>query len=74
VNTLFVSESIDALRQLYPERERLHHLAPGARAVVSEPLVALQGAWKEVPISTALVVSKKKEEILPFKPRAPAQA
>jgi glutamine amidotransferase len=74
VNTLFVSENIDAVRALYPERERLHHLSPGAHAVVSEPLVALPGAWREVPVSTALIVSKNKVETMPFRPRAPAQA
>lgn len=74
VNTLFVSENIDAVRALYPERERLHHLSPGAHAVVSEPLVALPGAWREVPVSTALIVSKNKTDTMPFRPRAPAQA
>lgn len=74
VNSLFVSESIEALRLLYPKHERLHHLSPGACAVVSEPLVELPGAWKEVPASTALVVSPGKVESLPFKPSPPAQA
>jgi glutamine amidotransferase len=70
VNTLFMSESVDALRELYPERERLQHFQSEARMVVSEPLVQLQGAWLEVPVSTALTVCGAKVETRPFAPRA----
>jgi len=72
VNTLFVSESIDAVRELYPERERLHHLSGNARAIVSEPLVKLHGAWREIPPGTALIVHQHKTEMRPFRPRARA--
>jgi predicted glutamine amidotransferase len=74
VNTLFVSEDVAAVRELYPERERLHHMSVDSRAVVSEPLVKLPGAWHEVPVSTALVVQPGKFETRPFTPRAPARA
>jgi glutamine amidotransferase len=71
VNTLFVSENVDAVRELYPERERLHHLPANAHAIVSEPLVNLEKAWIEVPISTALVVGPTGTETFPFTPTLP---
>jgi len=74
VNTLFVSEDIEAVRALYPEREGLQHIQADARTVVSEPLVKLPGAWLEVPTSTALIVQPRRVEKLPFTPRAPASA
>ncbi|HYI59300.1 MAG TPA: class II glutamine amidotransferase [Microlunatus sp.] len=67
VNSLFVSEDVEAVRRLYPERERFQHFSPGARVVVSEPLVALPGLWHEVPAGTALVVADQLEEH-PFAP------
>ncbi len=71
VNSLFVSETIDALRELYPKNERLQHLGPGARAVVSEPLTKLPGAFREVPVSTALIIQRGHDELRAFTPRAP---
>jgi predicted glutamine amidotransferase len=73
-NTLFVSESVDAIRMLYPERERISHLRADSRAVVSEPLVSLKGMWREVPPSTALIVHQDGIALQPFTPRMPAQA
>jgi predicted glutamine amidotransferase len=73
-NTLFVSETVEAIRALYPKRERLAHLRADSRAVVSEPLVQLSGMWREVPPSTALIVRKDGLKLQPFSPRAPAQA
>ncbi len=70
VNTLFVSEDVESVRSLYPERERFSHLSDDARVVVSEPLVDLPGVWREVPTSTALIVHKTLEE-QPFTPRQP---
>ena len=37
-----------------------------ARTVVSEPLIKLPGAWKEVPISSALIVEPGHFEMRPF--------
>jgi glutamine amidotransferase len=70
-NTLWSSADVETLRLLYPERERFAHLSPGARVVVSEPLVALPGAWHEVPAGSALVVAEDRVEELPFVPRPP---
>ncbi|CCH87838.1 Glutamine amidotransferases class-II [Modestobacter italicus] len=70
-NTLWSSADVETLRLLYPERERFAHFSPGARVVVSEPLVALPGAWQEVPAGSALVVAEDGVEQLPFVPRPP---
>jgi predicted glutamine amidotransferase len=66
--TLFVSEDVDALRKLHPENERLQELSEGDRAVVSEPLGDLAGAWIEIPESTGLVIEDGAMEQRPFSP------
>lgn len=71
VNSLFVSTNIDAIRQLYPAHKRLQHLPSNARTIVSEPLARLPGAWVEVPVSTAVVVSPTGLTTQPFAPHAP---
>jgi glutamine amidotransferase len=72
--TLFVSENVSALRELHPESERLQRLGDEDRAVVSEPLGGLPGAWVEIPESTALIIQPGPDEQRPFRPRAPAAA
>ena len=67
--TLFVSEDVNALRQLHPENERLQRLSEGDRVVVSGPLADLSGAWLEVPESTALVLEDGVLSQRPFRPR-----
>jgi predicted glutamine amidotransferase len=69
--TLFVSAEADALRKLFPGRERLQRLGDEDRVVVSEPLVDLPGAWLEVPPSTAMVIQPGPDEQRPFQPRWP---
>ena len=71
VNSLFYSADVDALRELYPERERLAHFGPGSRAVVSEPLTALPGLWHEVEAGSAVVVSAGGIDVAPFRPQPP---
>jgi predicted glutamine amidotransferase len=71
VNTLHVSEDIEALRQLYPADERFAHFADEARVVVSEPLIGLPGLWHEVPPSSALIIQKGPDEERPFHPQPP---
>jgi hypothetical protein len=41
---------------------------PERRIVVSEPLIDLSGAWKEVPESSHGVVEDGEEEVHPFRP------
>jgi glutamine amidotransferase len=69
-NTLFVSSDVGSVRQLYPEVERLSHLPENARVVVSEPLVALPGLWREVPAGSAVTIGEHIDE-RPFVPAPP---
>jgi predicted glutamine amidotransferase len=69
--SLFVSEDVQALRELHPENERLHTLADDDRVIVSEPLGDLSGAWLEVPESTALVVEAGRLQRQSFQPQRP---
>jgi predicted glutamine amidotransferase len=71
VNTLFVSEDVESVRALYPERERFAHFSDEARVVVSEPLLDLPGVWREIRPGTAITVQKTLEERT-FRPRSPA--
>jgi predicted glutamine amidotransferase len=71
VNTLHVSEDIEAVRRLYPAEERFTHFGDEARVVVSEPLIVLPELWHEVPPSSALVIQKGPDEERPFRPRQP---
>jgi predicted glutamine amidotransferase len=68
--TLFVSEDVDTVRRLHPDRPRLQELSEDARLVVSEPLVDLPGAWHEIPEATALVVDGTNLERRAFEPAA----
>jgi predicted glutamine amidotransferase len=71
VNTLYYSADMESLRQLYPLQERFAHFGGEARAVVSEPLVALPGLWHEVPAGSALTVEKGRVHQVSFTPRRP---
>ena|ERR1700712_3376525 len=57
VNILFVSESVESVRALYPETSTCSLYLRTRAQIVSEPLSKLPGAWTEVPASTALIVS-----------------
>ena len=66
--TLFQSTDVSTLRSQYPDHPVLHDLSDDARLVVSEPLGDLQGAWREVPESTCLVIRGADEELSAFVP------
>ena len=66
--SLFHSADISTLRAHYPDVPVLHELSDDARLVVSEPLGDLEGAWREVPESSCLVVRGGHEQLLPFTP------
>ena len=70
-NSLYVTNDVDDVKQLYPDDARLQHLSDEARAVVSEPLGDLPGVWREVPAATALIVQPGADEEVPFTPRPP---
>jgi glutamine amidotransferase len=73
VNTLFVSEDLEAVRRLYPGDEGLEHFGGDARVVVSEPLTELPGMWREVPAGTALIIGEDIEQRA-FQPIDPVAA
>jgi predicted glutamine amidotransferase len=67
--SLFYSTDFRALRELYPDNERIASVSDETRLVVSEPLVDLPGAWNEVPESSCGVVQPGANELRPFRPR-----
>ena len=69
-NSLFISSDVGSVRQLYPEVGRLAHMPENARVVVSEPLAALPGLWREVPAGTAVTIGTDPVEV-PFRPVPP---
>ncbi|WP_382306511.1 class II glutamine amidotransferase [Herbiconiux sp. UC225_62] len=64
--TLFYSEDLGALRQTYPDIDRLKRYGDGARVIVSEPLSDLPGAYVEVPESTVAVLEEGRYRQEPF--------
>ncbi|MDJ0950216.1 MAG: class II glutamine amidotransferase [Alphaproteobacteria bacterium] len=66
--TLFHSNSMQALREVYPHLERF---SPDARAVVSEPLSNLSDEWEEIPESMAVVIHRGEVERRAFEPQVP---
>jgi predicted glutamine amidotransferase len=69
--TLFQSTDVSTLRQQYPDHPVLHNVSDDARLVVSEPLGSLQGAWREVPEASSVMVHGGDDEVRPFAPVAP---
>lgn len=66
--SLFHSTDVSTLREQYPDNPSLHDLSDDARLVVSEPLGDLQGAWREVPESSYVVVHGEGEDLETFTP------
>jgi predicted glutamine amidotransferase len=69
--SLYFSTRMDALKAAYPDSSELAALSDEARAVVSEPLGELPGAWNEVPESHVGIVRPGEDELRPFTPRRP---
>jgi predicted glutamine amidotransferase len=67
--SLFFSTDARALKQLYPDIEELQQLSDEARAIVSEPLGDLPGAWNVAPESHIGIVQPGQDELRPFNPR-----
>jgi predicted glutamine amidotransferase len=66
--SLYFSTRMDSLKALYPDNEELADLSDETRAVVSEPLGDLPGAWNEVPESHVGIVQPGQDELRPFAP------
>jgi glutamine amidotransferase len=47
--SLYFSTAVSALRDQFPDNERLHRLSDESRVVVSEPRGELEGAWQPIP-------------------------
>jgi predicted glutamine amidotransferase len=67
--SLFFSTDARALKLRYPDNEELQAISDEARAIVSEPLGDLAGAWNEVPEASVGIVPPGEDELRPFNPR-----
>ncbi|HXV57474.1 MAG TPA: class II glutamine amidotransferase [Gaiellaceae bacterium] len=67
--SLYFSTRADVLKKQYPDIPELQRLSDDARAIVSEPLGDLVGAWNEVPESSLGIVQRGGDELRPFTPR-----
>jgi glutamine amidotransferase len=67
--SLYFSTNARALKEQHPEVEELQLLSDEARAIVSEPLGDLVGAWNPVPESSIAIVQPGEDELRPFTPR-----
>ena len=69
--SLYVSTDARALKAQHPDIEELQELSDETRAIVSEPLGDLVGAWNELPESSIGVVKPGQDELYQFTPRRP---
>jgi predicted glutamine amidotransferase len=67
--SLYYSTDLRTLRELHPERPRLHEVSDETRIIVSEPVLDLAGAWNEVPESSYGLVCQGEDELHTFQPR-----
>ena len=70
--SLFYTTDVPTLRKRYPDREELREFSDDARLIVSEPLRDVAGVWNEVPESSSCIVGRGREELQPFRPKAPS--
>jgi predicted glutamine amidotransferase len=70
--SLFYTTDVPTLRKLYPERRLFQEVSDNARLIVSEPLGDVAGVWNEVPESSWGVIGPDRQELQPFRPKAPA--
>ena len=64
---------MQTLKALHPEIEELQLLSDESRAVVSEPLGDVVGAWNAVPDSAVGIVQAGEDELYEFTPRRPGE-
>ena len=70
--SLFYTTDVPTLRKLYPDRQLFQDVSEDARLIVSEPLGDVAGVWNEAPEWSWGVVGPDRNEIQPFRPKAPA--
>jgi glutamine amidotransferase len=69
--SLYFSTDMRTLKALHPEIKELQGLSDESRAIVSEPLGDVVGAWNAVPPSTIGIVQPGQDELYQFTPRRP---
>jgi glutamine amidotransferase len=67
--SLFYSDNVQAVKDRFPDDERIQSLSEETRIVVSEPLGEVSEVWKEVPESSVGIVQPGQDELRPFMPR-----
>ena len=72
--SLYFSTDMRTLKELHPEIKELQGLSDDSRAIVSEPLGDVVGAWNAVPPSTIGIVQPGQDELYQFTPRRPTDA
>jgi glutamine amidotransferase len=68
--SLYLSTSVETLRQHYPGNEVFQRLSDETRMVVSEPLGSLEGVWNEMPEASWGLVQAGEDELHRFEPRS----
>ena len=71
--SLYFSTEAHALKAQHPDIEELQELSDETRAIVSEPLGDVVGAWNKVPESSIGVVKPGQDELYVFTPRRPGE-
>ena len=71
--SLYFSTEAHALKAQHPDIEELQELSDETRAIVSEPLGDVVGAWNKVPESSIGVVRPGQDELYVFTPRRPGK-
>jgi predicted glutamine amidotransferase len=69
--SLYFSTDAQAIKEHHPDIEEVQEIADEARAIVSEPLGDLVGAWKKMPESSIMIVKQGPDELYEFTPRRP---
>jgi predicted glutamine amidotransferase len=69
--SLHFSTDIRMLKEMHPEIPALQALSDEARAVASEPLGDVVGAWNTIPESAIGIVQAGEDELYEFRPRRP---
>ncbi len=69
--SLYFSTEAHALKAQHPDIEELQELSDETRAIVSEPLGDVVGAWNKMPESSIGIAKPGQDELYQFTPRRP---